>query len=545
MSRKPKQGVTRLHSCQRSGATLAVFTSLLFLGLYLGHLSIVTPVYAQEARTTELLASDQETLGVGERIQVASSTETAATLSQLVFEAGPGEISADAATRLADADALREYATIPEAYLAYLDVVDRFPDSPQANSADERIAYLLGGRSEAEMDAIEAALPDVSELESLDGLTVVGHFYFKRAQDLAASNPEKAGRYLQRIYDIAWPAFEEDLDDEYKSTLIMGYLFAADALGKGAEARAALSAHADTLPDCFTAWVIRAMVDGEEPPFEVLTTEQGKDAIRQYYLEVANGTSDRAVVVEYQTKVRDVSWQMLQEQPFDVPVFGHARFYLDASDVLGSAERAEAVGQVARWIEATPLSAYRWVVRYELAEFLVTSQPTGAEARLARKQFEAMIREAGSGMLETAINDVSIDENIRGLLVCVWGHAHAGVNQVSDAEVCYDWVLDYFTNETHAGTSAAFSMAQMEQRKHPDDLSVGIAAMEAFIEQHPGSFYSAEALMEVAERYERSEDSVMARQTYERIEKEYWDTSLSKKAGDRRESLSLDGGGSE
>jgi predicted negative regulator of RcsB-dependent stress response len=148
-----------------------------------------------------------------------------------------------------------------------------------------------------------------------------------------------------------------------------------------------------------------------------------------------------------------------------------------------------------------------------------------------------MIDEAEAGVVEAGIDDTGIDENVRGLLVCMWGNAFAGTNRIDDAAMCYNWVLTYFTNETHAGSSAAYSLALMEQRKHTDDPAVGIAALEEFVAEHPGSTYSAEALMEVADAQLRSQDEALASETLARIEREYWDTSMAAKAQTRRDDL--------
>jgi hypothetical protein len=487
-----------------------------------------------DAESKARLKDNQQNSG---RVQVASLKSTSETLSQMVLAAGPQEVSRDAGSLLYEAEVLREASTPADAIRAYILILDKFPDSPQAKVADDRIAYLLGGRTEAELDAIEAALPPVEDLTDVDGITAIGQFYFKRAQDAGEANPEQAGKYLQLIYDIAWDVFTDDLDDDYKSTLLMGYLFAADALGKGTETRAALSAHADKIPPSFTSWIIKKDVDGEELPFEFMTTDKGRESLRKYYFEKAEEQPNPAAVAAYYMNARDASLSMLFNQPRNVPVLDHTRYYLEAADALGPQAHAEAVAQVEKWIANEPPSIMRWVTRYELAMFLVRFAANGVEAHAGFRHFETMVDEAEAGVVEAAINDSNIDENVRGLLVCMWGHAFAGTNRIRDAENCYNWVLTFFTNETHAGSSAAYSLALMEQRKHSDDAAVGIAALEEFVREHPGSTYSAEALMAVADAQLRSKDEALATETLARIEREYWDTSMAAKAETRREDL--------
>lgn len=489
--------------------------------------------------------ADSRETGLSERVQVASLKSASDTLSQLVLAAGPEEVPPDAGNLLMEADALRETATPADAIRAYILVLDKYPDTPQAKAADERIAYLLGGRTEAEMDAIEAALPSPKELTDVDGITALGQFYFKRAQDAGEENPEQAGKYLQLIYDIGWDVFLDDLDDHYKATLLTGYLFAADALGRGEERRAALSAHANTLEPCFTSWIIKLAIDGEELPYDYVKSEKGRASIRRYYVENASAQPDPDAVASYYTKARDASWQMLVNQPREVPVFDHTRYYLESAGALGEEQRTAAIARIEEWIANEPLSIMRWVTRYELAMFLTREPRSSAEARAGFEHFEEMIDEADTGVVEAAINDTRLDENLRGLLVCMWGHAFAGTNRIEEAENCYNWVLTYFTNETHAGSSAAYSLALMEQRKQTGDFAIGMAALEEFVRDHPGSFYSAEALMQIADTQIRSEDTALAKETYERIEREYWDTSMGEKARKCADELSRELAGSE
>ncbi|MCC6693999.1 MAG: hypothetical protein IT365_00080 [Candidatus Hydrogenedentes bacterium] len=484
----------------------------------------------------ELGLQDAEKLQTGDAGEVVQSRAVSELLSNLDLGSGP-QIAPGAGSRLAEADALREQSTPAEAIRAYILVLDQFPDTPQAKAADERIAFLLGGRTEAELDAIEAALPSPKELTNVDGITALGQFYFKRAGDAGEGNPELAAKYLQLIYDIGWGVFQDDLDDHYKSKLLMGYLFAADALGKGEERRVALSAYANTLEPCFTSWLIKFELDGKELPFDYVKSEKGRESVRRYYAEKAGEQSSPAVSASYYAKARDASLQMLIDQPREIPVLDHGRYYLDAAAALGEEQRAAAVARLEAWIANEPLSIMRWVVRYELAMFLTGGPATSAEARAGFHHFEVMLDEAEKGIVEEAIDNIQIDEGIRGLLVCMWGHANAGTNRIEDAEVCYNWVLTYFTNETHAGSSAAYSLALMEQRKNLDDPAVGVAALEEFARSHPGNNYSGEALMEVAYTQICSDDAALAMQTYERIEKEYWDTSIAEKARKSRDKL--------
>lgn len=471
------------------------------------------------------------------RVQVASLRSVAEVFAQMTLAAGPEQEDADAGIHLMEADTCRESASVPEAVRAYILVLDKHPDTPQAKVADERFNSLLGGRTEAEMDAIETALPALEELTDVDGITAIAQFYFKRATEAAEKNPEQAGRYFKTIYEIAWPVFEDNLDDSYKTTLLDGYLQVADILEKGKETRAALTKLADNLPPCFTSWLIRAEVMGKEPPFEFVGTEQGQAAVRKYYIDKAKDAKEPEVAAAYYAKCRDVSWQMFMQQPSETPKLDDVLNYLRAAKALGESEHSAAMESVEKWIEMEPLSIKRWIARYELAMFMTEYPASEEESQRIFRSFEILVNEAESGIVETAINDASLDENLRGLLVCMWGHTYAGTNRIDDARICYRWVLGQFTNETHAGASASYSLAIMDTRQHYDDPAKGIAALESFADAHPGSRYSAEALMHVADLSMQSKDPELAKEALERVKHECQNTSQAKSASIRLEEM--------
>lgn len=474
------------------------------------------------ARTLSPLAGDSS-----KPVRVASAESVKTTLSQLVFAANEAEIPADARVSFGAADAQRAAGAYPNAVRDYIMVIERFPNSLEAKAADARANFIMEQRSTEELDAIEAVLPKDEDLTQIDSLTVVGQYHYLRAKQLAETDPSKALEHVQKIYEMGWKAFQDKLDDDYKTTILDAYLSAADMLGNGDKARAALSEHANTLPPCFTAWLIKAVVDGKEPPFGFVTSVPAQLAVRKYYLTKANAQSDRAVAAEYYTKARDAAWQMLMAQQPNRPVLDDCNVYLGASNGLGSGARDKAVATVEEWIAAQPPSIMRWIVRYELAMFLTRTDCTAPEARAAYAHFETMIEEADTGMVEKTVADTAIDSDTRGLLMCMWGHAFAGTNRAGEATQFYRWVLGYFPEETHAGESAAYAVAVMHEREHYDAPESCIHTYEEFVDSHPGGFYGPEALVSVAKRYAEEGDQAGALATYERIADEYGNRSIA------------------
>jgi hypothetical protein len=451
-----------------------------------------------------------------------------AMLASLVLAAAPGSDFEMAAAKFASAESLREQSDDVNAVLAYIALIDEHPSSAQARAADSRANYVMKLLDAAELDALEAALPPPEDLKSLNSLVVVGQYHVLRAKQLAASDPAGAARHVGTVYDMAWRAFEEDLDDHYKKTILEEYLLAADMLGKGAETRRALSAHADTLPWTFARWLIKAEIDGAEPAANVVTSQQGLESIRKYYLLKGRQAADPEVASAYYAKCRDLAEFLLSTQPLDVPRFDLAHVYLEAADALGPEAASKAVAHVEAYIESEPLSIMRWIVRYELGIYLVRAGASAAETRAGFAHFEKILVEADTGIVEAVIRDTSYDVEIRGLLACVWGHAFAGTNRVEEASLFYDWVLQYCTPETHPGASAGYAKAVAFERQHADDPAACTAVYEEFVRDHPSSFYGPEALMRVADTQQKLGDAEGALATLARVKREYQNRSATK-----------------
>lgn len=281
--------------------------------------------------------------------------------------------------------------------------------------------------------------------------------------------PEQAGEYFAIVCDEGWRIFGEKLDDDFKSRILEAYLVSADAIGRGEEIRAKLSAHAAEIEPSFTSWLIQTVVDGVELPFEWVPTPEGRTSIRKFYMTQAGGTSNEAKARSFYQKAQDASWQLLLEQPADVPVFGHAQGFIEAAQGIGELERLDAVADIEKRLESEPLTIMRWLTRYELAMHLTREGSPEEETRQGFNQFRTLIAEAETGLVDAAINDSTADEDTRGLLMCVLGHAYYGTNRVDEAEACYQLVLEHFPPECHAGESASFSLVEVARRRNFGD----------------------------------------------------------------------------
>lgn len=485
-------------------------------------------------------ALNPETPILAPRVELASLQPVPDLLKSLTLTSTPTPAEVTVADRFAQAEAKRVGGNPVDAVLDYIRLIDQFPDTPQADAADGRAGYVMNQLDAAQWEALEAAVPDAKDLKTLDSILVLGQFHVLCARQLAQSDPAKAAQHIQTVYAMAWRAFEDDLDDDYKMTIVEEYLLAAEMLGKGAETRAALSAHADTLPWCFTRWLIEAEIDGTEPDPAMVTSQEGLESIRKYYLLKGRDTTEGPAATAYFIKSRDLGKRMLETQPANEPRFNLAHAYLEAAHEAGPESAAEAVAYVEKHLETQPLSIMRWIVRYELAVYLTRVGAPAEQTVAGFQHFDAMLVEAEEGFVEAAIQDTNIDVELRGLLACVWGHAFAGTNRVDEAVLFYDWVLEYCPVETHPGESAAYSKAVMYERQHGYEKSACATVYEDFVAKHPSSYYAPHAKIRVAEIHAEQGDAAAALAIYEEVARDYQNRSAADDVASRVAELEAD-----
>lgn len=460
-------------------------------------------------------------------------------LPQFMLSASPELSTPSAVAKFTTAEEAWLSDQLPQAIAAYVDVMETHPNTVQAKAADSRADYIFERVTPETADAIEAQLAPMETLTNIDAVASVGSFYFLRAIAIADSEPERAAEYFATVCDQGWRIFAEKLDDDFKIKILEAYLVSADAIGRGEEIRAKLSAHANEIQPSFTGWLIKTVIDGVEPPLEYVPTEEGQTAIKKFYLTQAGNTSNPVDAQQFFAKAMAASWVLLNGQPADLPVFGHAEGYLDAAQGIGESERLEAVKTVELRLESEPLSIMRWITRYELAVHLTRAGSSAEEARAGYLHFETLQKEAAGGLVDAAINDPNADEDTRGLLMCVLGHAYYGTNQIDEAEACYQLVLEHFPPESHAGESASFSRVEVARRRNFGDTDTIVGAYEQFAASYPDSYYGPLAMIRAGEELTQAKRFESAESVYQRILDNYSTSSNAKAAEEHLSELAV------
>lgn len=459
---------------------------------------------------------------------VASLERLSPVMPRFVASALPEPLTADVVRDYDAADTLRKSGDLTGATEEFMKLIESEPDTPQAKAADSRLDYMVLSLPEADLDEMESGLPPMERITTNFGKTVMAQFYFNRALRLVESDGPRAMGYITNARDLAWEIMQDELDDPFKSKILEGYLVAAEMTGSGREVRAQLSAYADTLKPCFTWWLIKAVVDGEEPPLDSASGFASRDAIRCHLIRMGKESKDPAESASYYGKARDLSRQMLEEQPPNEPALYLAGTYLEMATLLGG--RAEAVADMEAFLASKPLSIMRWIVRHEMAMDYVASGRSEEETRQGFAHFEALIVEGSTGLIDSAINNAATDEGVRGLIMCMLGHAYFGTNRLEEARVHYEWVLDYYPKESHPGDSAEYSLAEVSARDVERDPREIASRFVSFVDENPSGSYSKLALMRAARVREASNDVGGARATYERIIHEYPNSSTAREA---------------
>ena len=177
-------------------------------------------------------------------------------------------------------------------------------------------------------------------------------------------------------------------------------------------------------------------------------------------------------------------------------------------------------------------------MRWEFARFLAKLSRDNEEiSRKSRFHHEKHFEEANWDFIGPAVNDARVDADTRGLIMCILGHAFVGAGRGQDAIPVYNWVLEYFPHESHAGETAAYSLVGVREWLSPEERLLTIELYEQFVRDHPSGYYAPFALMDVARSYLRMQDVASAIHTYERIIREYPNRPVSREAQKRLEEL--------
>jgi tetratricopeptide (TPR) repeat protein len=485
-----------------------------------GMLSNPGIVFADAEVTLEQSAPEA---GSQESTQVASLVTS---MPQFTTAALPMSLTDDPILEFYIADDFRisgEIATAAERYIA---VAENYPETPQARAAGRRMLYMMYPLSEAALDEMEQGFPMPESLKSIAAKTIAQQFYFKRALALGEQQSPRALEYFAKSMDMAWGIMQGDWDEAHKGVVLDEYLLAADTLGEGEVERERLSEYAATLEPCFTAWLIRTVIDKQEPPLELLTTYKAKDAVKQYLIRAARATDDEDVKISLYRKARTLSRQVLAELDPSVPRASLASTYLEASEALGEAEYDEAVADLENLLVNEELSIKRWAVRYEIGYFYLTRNRRDSTKIIAGvNHLKTAISEATVDLIDPVINDVSIDEWSRGIIMCTLAHAYIGVGRLDEAEAHYEWVMEYYPIESHPGDSAELGRASVVARRPGADPVEVVNQYIAFVDNNPSGAWATRVFLDAAILRENNDDIQGAIELYKRIVHHYPDNA--------------------
>jgi tetratricopeptide (TPR) repeat protein len=481
----------------------------------------------------------EDIVAVQPRFQVATLSTAKDALPQFLLSASPEMSTPSAIAKFASAEQAWLSEQLTEAVMAYVDVMESHPNTAQAKAADSRVDYIFERLTPDAAAAIEAQLPSMEALTNPDAVASVGSFYFLRAIAIADSEPEQAARYFATVCDDGWRIFTEKLDDDFKIKILEAYLVSADAIGRGEEIRAKLSDHANEIPPSFTSWLIKTVVDRQEPPFTFVPSVEGRKSVKEFYLVQAGNASGPAVAESFYAKALEASWLLLNEQPSGLPVFSYAEDFLNAAEGIGETRRAEAVATIEERLESESLTIMRWITRYELAVHLTRAGASEEETIAGFGHFNTLVEEAASGVVDAAINDPRADEDTRGLLMCVLGHAYYGTNRIDEADACYQLVLEHFPPESHAGESASFSRVEVARRRNFGDTDSIVDTYEQFAASYPDSYYGPLAMIRAGEELTQAKRFESAESVYQRILDNYSTSSNAKSAEEHLSELAV------
>lgn len=451
-----------------------------------------------------------------EPIKVASLTPT---MPKFTVAAMPTGLTANRVQDFYLADDARLDRDVALAVQRYCAVMEDYPSSHQAEAAGKRLMFMTNLLSDAELDLMEASLPDWDTVSGNLLLTHLSSFYLQRAERVRNVDARKELEYRQKSAAPVLEILKGDVNDFSKAQVLKDFWTRAKFRGDEEEVRTQLLRVTNTATPSFTTWMIQTLLNKREPSLEGVTDVEFLDSVRKYYLSEGRNKSNMQRSMAYMEKAMELTWEMIENQPPNDPWIHLAHHYLKAAEVLE--EREEALEKLEAHVANSRLSIMRWTIRFDLAINYTQPGRSSEDARKGFIHFKALVNEGTMDLIDPVINDVNIDEWTRGIIMCMLGHAYFGTNRTVEAQAHYDWVLDYYPGVSHPGETALYSALRVQERNVGLDRSGIATEYESFVTQNPSGAYSRQSLLRAAKIREKAEDTEGARATYERLINEY------------------------
>ena len=452
-------------------------------------------------------------------------------MPKFTVAAMPTGLLSDRVRDFSSGDDARLGGDIALAVQRYCAVMEQYPSSHEAEGAGKRLAFMMTLLNEDGLNVMETSLPSWEDVSSNLLLTYLSSFYTQRGEQIKGLDAQKEQEYYLKAAEPVFEILKGDVNEFSKAKVLKDFWTQAKLLGDEEQAGIHLLRYMDTAPPSFTTWMIQTLVNGQEPTLENILDVETRDSIRKYYFSEGNSITDIRRSMAYMEKVMALSWDMIENQPWDEPRIFIAKSYLKAAEALE--KREEALANLEAFVAETPLSIMRWTVRYDLAINYTEEGRSEEDTRKGFAFFEVLINEGTLDLMDPFINNENIDEWTRGSVMCMLGHAYFGTNRTVEAQAHYDWVLDYYPGVSHPGETAIFSQIQVQERTAPLGDIAHAMQYETFVSQNPSGAYTSKALMRAAEVREKVNDQEGARATYERLINEYPDSDLSREASVR------------
>jgi len=438
-------------------------------------------------------------------------------------EEGAGD-PASSAELLATADAQMEAGDVAGAAQNYVQLLNQHPEAPEVHQVHANMGAICNEATEAELDAVEAALPTLDTLSCFDSKFLIGCFHYGRylrARDVG--DTESARGHFEKTCQAAWNVMWDHPDKVTHATVVEKVFGMAQELGQTeTDAVVARLMQAVTeLGSCPATWSAKAVLREDPPTLDSFTAAEDKFAVCEFYqawAEQAKELGEAPEVAEYYTKARDAAWTLMWEYPSHAAQICTVQTYLESAQGLGEAAGKAAAAQLQAALDSAAPSMTAWAGRFALSALF----PQFADGAAGLPdQYAALLAQRDAPFITETLGDPGVALLDKAWIEYAIGLLLQKTKQYDAAKARYTTVLEKYPSFLEPVAAADFGLAWITCMENSGEVSARVAALQGYIDRHPAGPYADWALLKIGDVYRESGDPDAAKAVYEQVIDKY------------------------
>lgn len=432
----------------------------------------------------------------------------------------------DAAQLLAAGNASMDSGNLADAARNYVQLLDQYPAAAEAYQVHANMGTICTAASEADLDAVEAALPPVDKLNNFDSKFLVGCVYYGRylrARD--DGNLEKARSYFTKTCDVAWAMMWDHPYDLRQTTVVEKVFQMGRELGSAETdvVLAKLMQATTELGSCPATWPAAALLKDQIPAFDSFTAPEDKFDVCEFYrawAEQAKELGDAQEVRDYYAKARDAAWTLMWAYPENPAQIRSVQTYLESVRSLDPESALMAVALLETKLDEQPPSMTAWAAHFALPALFHELVPDPSQRV---DHFTTLLTQRDEPFLTKGLSDPSVKPVYKAWIQYAIGLACQMTQQYDQAKLQYETVIAEYPQGLEPVAAADFGQAWVTSIQNPGDPTKGVAAFDGYIDRHPAGPYTDWALLKIGDIHLEAGNTDAAKTVYEQVIQKYPD----------------------